>query len=50
MEAAVDLLLGWLLWPLKYLDRWLPSAPDAYMVAGGIYVIGTKDARDARPC
>jgi SAM-dependent methyltransferase len=47
IEAAVDLLLGWLLWPLKYLDRWLPAAPDAYMVAGGIYVVGTKDAPDA---
>jgi SAM-dependent methyltransferase len=45
MEAAIDLILGWLLWPLKYLDQWLPTMPDSQVVAGGIYFIGAKELR-----
>jgi SAM-dependent methyltransferase len=41
-EAIFDLLLGWLLWPLKHLDRCLPRVRDAHMVAGGGYFIGRK--------
>jgi SAM-dependent methyltransferase len=41
-EALVDLLMGWLLWPLKHLDAWLPPATDSYVVAGGVYLIAQK--------
>lgn len=42
LEAALDLLLGWLLWPLKNLDGWLPRPPDTEIAAGAVYVIGRK--------
>jgi SAM-dependent methyltransferase len=46
LEAALDLLLGWLLWPLKNLDRLLPPPPDTEIIAGGVYVIGRKICDD----
>ncbi len=48
VEAALDLILGWLLWPLKYLDQWLPAMPDRQVVAGGIYFIGVKEFQNGR--
>lgn len=41
-EAALDLMLGWALSPLKWLDRLLPAPADAHMTAGGLYLIGQK--------
>jgi SAM-dependent methyltransferase len=42
VEAILDLVLGWFLWPLKHLDRCLPRVRDAHMVAGGGYYIGQR--------
>jgi len=42
LEATLDLLLGWLLWPIRNLDRLLPPPCDTEIVAGAIYLIGRK--------
>jgi SAM-dependent methyltransferase len=46
LEAAIDLILGWILWPFKYLDEILPKPKDLDIVAGGVYYIGQKERRD----
>ena len=38
VEAAVDLALGWVLAPLKYLDEAAVRWPGASLVAGAVYV------------
>lgn len=42
VEAAVDLLLGWLLAPLKFLDEIAARWPGADLVAGAVFYEGQK--------
>lgn len=44
LEAVVDLGLGWLLAPLKYLDELVARWPGSVLVAGGVYFEGVKPA------
>lgn len=41
-EAAIDLVLGWVLSPLKYLDELMIRWPAATLVAGAVYFEGRK--------
>jgi SAM-dependent methyltransferase len=41
-------LLGWILWPLRYLDVWLNRKPEAQMLANHIYALVRKPAPDRR--
>ncbi len=44
-EAVLDIVSGWILAPVKYLDDLIPpSARDLHMVAGAVYFVGRKDA------
>ena len=42
VEALLDFVLGWLLWPLKYLDGIVQRVTDIHFVAGGIYLVAQK--------
>lgn len=33
---------NWLLWPLRYLDRWLNRKPNAHILANAIYILVEK--------
>jgi hypothetical protein len=35
-------VLGWVLWPLRYLDVWLNRGPEAQILANHIYALVRK--------
>jgi len=42
LESLNRLFWGWLLSPIKYLDKFLINYNDAYKIASGVYLIGKK--------
>ncbi len=37
--------VGWIVWPLRYLDLWLYRKPHAHVLANSIYAFARKDDR-----
>ena len=44
VQKPLYALFGWLLWPLRYLDRWLNRKADAVVLANHIYALVRKAA------
>ena len=42
VEALIDLFLGWLFAPIKYLDLMLPQNRDNIILAGAVFYHGIK--------
>ena len=42
VAALVDIAVGWLVWPLKFLDASASAQPDTQIAAGAIYAIFRK--------
>lgn len=33
---------AWLIWPLRYLDRWLLASPEAHVMANSLFILARK--------
>ncbi len=42
LRKPVYAIAGWLLWPLRYLDKFLLRRPDAHVLANAIYVLAQR--------
>ena len=42
LKRPVYAALGWIVWPLRGLDRWLNRKPDAHVLANSIYALVRK--------
>jgi SAM-dependent methyltransferase len=42
LKRPVYAALGWIVWPLRGLDRWLNRRPDAHVLANSIYALVRK--------
>lgn len=47
LRGAVYVAAGWVLWPLRYLDRWLLRRPDAHVLAHSIHVLARNACNGA---
>jgi SAM-dependent methyltransferase len=42
LKRPLYALFGWILWPARYLDRWLNQRPDAQVLANHVYALARK--------
>ena len=42
LRKPVYVLLGWVVWPARYLDRWLNRKPEAHTLANSVYILAQK--------
>lgn len=45
LAAAVDILVGWLLYPVRFLDLLAPPVAESQIGAGAVYIIARKSGR-----
>jgi SAM-dependent methyltransferase len=42
LRKPAYVFVGWIIWPLRYLDLWLNRKPEAHILANSVYILAKK--------